>query len=189
MTGSRSATMSVEKLQLLHDDYIRLTERFKALWTFHQFLRGICKTFGRGVSGIRHRLQRALRGRQGRRRGARIEPAGDRRPPHPRALRTARCGGRRAARNGSGDFAVARAALLRQDPARRTRRSPSTCCASTFRSPTWTRTSSTRWISWRRSRRRDVQSRTRRPRARAPRSVSCSSPSRRRRSGIGSRRG
>ncbi len=37
--------MSVEKLQLLHDDYIRLTERFKALWTFHQFLRGVCKTF------------------------------------------------------------------------------------------------------------------------------------------------
>ncbi len=37
--------MSVEKLQLLHEDYIRLTERFKALWTFHQFLRGIGKTF------------------------------------------------------------------------------------------------------------------------------------------------
>ncbi len=37
--------MSVEKLQLLHEDYIRLTERFKALWTFHQFLRGIAKTF------------------------------------------------------------------------------------------------------------------------------------------------
>jgi hypothetical protein len=37
--------MSVEKLQLLHEDYIRLTERFKALWTFHQFLRGILKTF------------------------------------------------------------------------------------------------------------------------------------------------
>ena len=37
--------MSVEKLQLLHGDYIRLTERFKALWTFHQFLRGIAKTF------------------------------------------------------------------------------------------------------------------------------------------------
>src|SRR5262249_40040526 len=46
MTARPSATMSVEKLQLLHDDYIRLTERFKALWTFHQFLRGICKTFG-----------------------------------------------------------------------------------------------------------------------------------------------
>ncbi|MGH9369130.1 MAG: hypothetical protein ACRD3M_15825 [Thermoanaerobaculia bacterium] len=37
--------MSVEKLQLLHEDYIRLTERFKALWTFQQFLRGIVKTF------------------------------------------------------------------------------------------------------------------------------------------------
>jgi hypothetical protein len=37
--------MSVEELQLLHEDYIRLTERFKALWTFHQFLRGIGKTF------------------------------------------------------------------------------------------------------------------------------------------------
>jgi hypothetical protein len=37
--------MSVEKIQLLHEDYIRLTERFKALWTFHQFLRGLYKTF------------------------------------------------------------------------------------------------------------------------------------------------
>lgn len=37
--------MSVEKIQLLHEDYIRLTERFKALWTFHQFLRGVYKTF------------------------------------------------------------------------------------------------------------------------------------------------
>ncbi|HEY7863593.1 MAG TPA: hypothetical protein VIE39_08035, partial [Thermoanaerobaculia bacterium] len=37
--------MSVEKIQLLHEDYIRLTERFKALWTFHQFLRGVHKTF------------------------------------------------------------------------------------------------------------------------------------------------
>ena len=37
--------MSVERIQLLHEDYIRLTERFKALWTFHQFLRGIYKTF------------------------------------------------------------------------------------------------------------------------------------------------
>src|SRR5713101_2253611 len=38
-------TMSVERIQLLHEDYIRLTERFKALWTFHQFLRGVYKTF------------------------------------------------------------------------------------------------------------------------------------------------
>ena len=37
--------MSVERIQLLHEDYIRLTERFKALWTFHQFLRGVYKTF------------------------------------------------------------------------------------------------------------------------------------------------
>ncbi len=37
--------MSVERVQLLHEDYIRLTERFKALWTFHQFLRGVQKTF------------------------------------------------------------------------------------------------------------------------------------------------
>ena len=42
--------MSVEKLQLVHEDYIRLTERFKALWTFHQFLRGICKTFSSQTS-------------------------------------------------------------------------------------------------------------------------------------------
>jgi hypothetical protein len=37
--------MSVERIQLLHEDYIRLTERFKALWTFHQFLRGVQKSF------------------------------------------------------------------------------------------------------------------------------------------------
>lgn len=37
--------MSVERIQLLHEDYIRLTERFKASWTFHQFLRGVQKTF------------------------------------------------------------------------------------------------------------------------------------------------
>jgi hypothetical protein len=37
--------MSVEKIQLLHEDYIRLTERFKAVWTFHQFIRGVYKTF------------------------------------------------------------------------------------------------------------------------------------------------
>jgi hypothetical protein len=37
--------MSVERIQLLHEDYIRLTERFKATWTFHQFLRGVQKTF------------------------------------------------------------------------------------------------------------------------------------------------
>jgi hypothetical protein len=37
--------MSVERIQLLHEDYIRLTERFKALWTFHQFVRGVLKTF------------------------------------------------------------------------------------------------------------------------------------------------
>ena len=37
--------MSVEKIQLLHEDYIRLTERFKAVWTFHQFVRGVYKTF------------------------------------------------------------------------------------------------------------------------------------------------
>jgi hypothetical protein len=41
----RNKTMSVERIQLLHEDYIRLTERFKALWTFHQFLRGVQKTF------------------------------------------------------------------------------------------------------------------------------------------------
>jgi hypothetical protein len=41
----KKSPMSVEKIQLLHEDYIRLTERFKALWTFNQFLRGVYKTF------------------------------------------------------------------------------------------------------------------------------------------------
>src|SRR5690349_17841400 len=45
MTGQPREKMSVERIQLLHEDYIRLTERFKALWTFHQFLRGVQKTF------------------------------------------------------------------------------------------------------------------------------------------------
>ena len=49
VTKLEKPRMSVEKLQLLHEDYIRLTERFKALWTFHQFLRGIAKTNENGA--------------------------------------------------------------------------------------------------------------------------------------------
>src|SRR6266540_342335 len=40
--------MIVARTQLLHEDYIRLTERFKSLWTFQQFLRGVHKTFFSG---------------------------------------------------------------------------------------------------------------------------------------------
>jgi len=43
--GRKGQSMFVERIQILHEDYIRLTERFKALWTFHQFLRGVYKTF------------------------------------------------------------------------------------------------------------------------------------------------
>jgi hypothetical protein len=37
--------MSVRSAQLLEEDYIRATERFKTLWSFQQFLRGVHKTF------------------------------------------------------------------------------------------------------------------------------------------------
>ena len=53
--------MSVERIQLLHEDYIRLTERFKALWTFHQFVRGVYKTFFSADPGLRRSTSRALR--------------------------------------------------------------------------------------------------------------------------------
>ena len=37
--------MLVSEIQSLHGAYIRLTEKFKALWTFHQFLKGVHKNF------------------------------------------------------------------------------------------------------------------------------------------------
>jgi hypothetical protein len=37
--------MAVSEIEPLHRGYIRLTERFKANWTFHQFLRGVHQTF------------------------------------------------------------------------------------------------------------------------------------------------
>jgi hypothetical protein len=37
--------MSVERIRLLHEDYIRVTERFKTVWTFQQFLHGVHQTF------------------------------------------------------------------------------------------------------------------------------------------------
>ena len=37
--------MLVSELQTLHGAYIRLTEKFKALWTFHQFHKGVHKNF------------------------------------------------------------------------------------------------------------------------------------------------
>lgn len=37
--------MAVAEIDNLHAAYIRLTERFKALWTFHQFLKGVHQTF------------------------------------------------------------------------------------------------------------------------------------------------
>jgi len=37
--------MPVTEIEDLHGAYIRLTERFKALWTFHQFLKGVHQTF------------------------------------------------------------------------------------------------------------------------------------------------
>ena len=46
--------MIVERIQVLHEDYIRATERFKALWTFQQFLRGVYKTFLSGEPEITH---------------------------------------------------------------------------------------------------------------------------------------
>jgi hypothetical protein len=37
--------MLVAEIEDLHGAYIRLTEKFKALWTFHQFLKGVHQTF------------------------------------------------------------------------------------------------------------------------------------------------
>jgi hypothetical protein len=37
--------MAVAEMEDLHGAYIRLTERFKALWTFHQFLKGVHQNF------------------------------------------------------------------------------------------------------------------------------------------------
>jgi hypothetical protein len=37
--------MSVTEIQALHGAYIRLTEKFKALWAFHQFLKAVHRTF------------------------------------------------------------------------------------------------------------------------------------------------
>lgn len=37
--------MLTSESKTLHGAYIRLTEKFKALWTFHQFLRGVHQTF------------------------------------------------------------------------------------------------------------------------------------------------
>jgi hypothetical protein len=46
--------MIVERIQTLHEDYIRLAERFKALWTFQQFLRGVHKMFFSGEPETTH---------------------------------------------------------------------------------------------------------------------------------------
>lgn len=37
--------MSVAEIGLLHGRYVRLTDRFKAIWTHHQFVSGVFKTF------------------------------------------------------------------------------------------------------------------------------------------------
>ena len=37
--------MAVTEIEDLHGAYLRLTERFKSLWTFHQFLKGVHQTF------------------------------------------------------------------------------------------------------------------------------------------------
>src|SRR5439155_17139938 len=37
--------MSVAEIGVLHGRYVRLTDRFKAIWTHHQFVSGVYKTF------------------------------------------------------------------------------------------------------------------------------------------------
>lgn len=37
--------MSVEDIATLHQSYVRLSDRFKAMWTFHQYLQGVHKAF------------------------------------------------------------------------------------------------------------------------------------------------
>ena len=37
--------MSVAEIGVLHGRYVRLTDRFKAIWTHHQFVSAVFKTF------------------------------------------------------------------------------------------------------------------------------------------------
>src|SRR5947208_233227 len=37
--------MSVAEIGLLHGRYVRLTDRFKSMWTYHQFASGVYKNF------------------------------------------------------------------------------------------------------------------------------------------------
>jgi hypothetical protein len=37
--------LSVEEIGLLHQSYIRISDRFKAIWTFHQYIQGVHKAF------------------------------------------------------------------------------------------------------------------------------------------------
>jgi hypothetical protein len=48
---SHEREMSVQELGALHQRYIDLSDRFKAAWTFHQFLQGMQKAFLEGTIG------------------------------------------------------------------------------------------------------------------------------------------
>ena len=109
--------MSVEKIQLLHEDYIRLTERFKALWTFHQFVRGVYKTFFSADPGYAldftalYDEVKAIASQINTGSPENVDPAPSRFERPPRRRRAP------ASRRRPQDLAVLRAALLREGPA------------------------------------------------------------------------
>jgi hypothetical protein len=45
MSSDREVNVSVSDIGALHGRYVRLSDRFKSLWTYHQFAAGVFKTF------------------------------------------------------------------------------------------------------------------------------------------------
>jgi len=45
MPSDRGVNVSVSEIGALHGRYVRLSDRFKSLWTYHQFAAGVFKTF------------------------------------------------------------------------------------------------------------------------------------------------
>ena len=86
----RNKTMSVERIQLLHEDYIRLTERFKALVDVPPVPARSPEDVLRVRAELRPGLRQALRRRAGRRRRDRHDLSREGRAPDPRARRPPR---------------------------------------------------------------------------------------------------
>ena len=109
--------MSVERIQLLHEDYIRLTERFKACVDVSPVSPGHPEDVLRDGAGVLPRLRQALRRRARRGRRDRHDVAGEGRPANPRARGPARRVRPQAPRGRPAHLAVLRPALLREGAA------------------------------------------------------------------------